>query len=95
MHKPSGGNRWILTLRKLERVPYSHGKLRARWWTEEFDAVVVAAGSYDAAWVPNIPNLNVSANAHPTRIYHSREYRIPAQYAGKASDSPHSRIVFG
>lgn len=36
------GDKWTLSLRKLERV---HDRIRVSWWTEEFDAVVVSTVS--------------------------------------------------
>lgn len=69
-------------------VPYSGGKLRADWWTEEFDAVVVATHSEsDSPWVPPIPGLPDWANAYPEAITHVRNYRRPEPYLGKVSTS--------
>ena len=80
---------WTLTLRKLERLPYSDGKVRTHWWREDFDAVVVASGRFDSPSVPNIVGLDQWAKAFPERIYHSREYRKPEELAGKVqSDIP-------
>lgn len=86
IHKVQHTNKWILTLRKLEPIPYSGGKLRAEWWEEEFDAVVVGTNSEsDSPWVPspNIPGLAEWANAFPDEIYHVREYRTPENMMGK------------
>lgn len=67
------------------RVPFSNGDIRADWWTEEVDAVVVATGSHEEPWVPNIPNLDKCAKVFPEQIYHSREYRTPSGLEGKVS----------
>lgn len=58
--------------------------LQVEWWTEEFDAVVVATRSEsDAPWVPPIPGLKEWAEALPSQIYHSRRYRRPEIFKGK------------
>ena len=90
-HKDTKTNKWTLTLRKL--VPLSavsqHSnnipKLRAEYWNEEFDAVVVATSALEAPWVPSpdITSLDECAKVFPERIYHSREYRKPEKYTGK------------
>ena len=86
VHKHVGSNKWTLTLRRLVEIPYFSGKLRADWWTEKFDAVVVATNSEsDSPWVPPIPRLVDWANAYPEAIYHVRNYRRPESFLGKAS----------
>lgn len=72
-------------MRKMAAIPHSNGKVRADWWTEEFDAVVVATGENDAAWIPDIPGVDVAARAFPERLIHSREYRTPSPFEGKVS----------
>ncbi|KAF8589228.1 FAD/NAD(P)-binding domain-containing protein [Ramaria rubella] len=77
--------KWQLTLRKLTRFVSDVNGLpgiRADWWTEEFDAVVVAAGQYDAPHVPEIKGLPEIAQ-NSTQIYHSRNYRRPQDLSGK------------
>ncbi|KAI5476181.1 hypothetical protein MNV49_000342 [Pseudohyphozyma bogoriensis] len=79
------GDKWTLSLRKLERV--SHDKIRASWWTEDFDAVVVATGNYDSPHVPEIKGLKAwsevvrSDGSHP--VWHSQAYRRPEPFKGK------------
>jgi len=70
-------------LRKLEKLPYSGGKIRAEWWTEQFDAVVVATFQFDSTHVPRIENLDSWARAFPDQVYHSRDYREPERLRGK------------
>ena len=59
------------------------------WWTEDFDAIVVAAGSYHTPHVPEIDGLvewsRVRAVDDPSRwsVHHGRTYRRPERYAGK------------
>lgn len=88
VEKPSGSERWTLTLRKMEVVPYNQSKIRVDWWTEEFDAVVVATLSEsDSPWVPPIPGLKEWAETHPSRIFHGGEYRKPEAMRGKVRES--------
>ena len=64
----------------------SKTKVQVDWWTETFDAVVVAQnGKTDAPFVPSIPGLDQWAHAFPDQIVHSREYRRPEHVAGKVS----------
>lgn len=74
-------NTWTLTMRKMEIV----GKqLKVIWWTEEFDAVVVAAVSAsDSPWVPKIPGLKRVAENHRGKVQHSRQYRRPDSLVGQ------------
>lgn len=79
LHKAAGNDVWTAYLRRLSW----HGpRLRAEWWAEEFDAVVVTVG-YDSSHVPNIPGLASWAQRFPDQVYHSREYRVPEKLGGK------------
>ncbi|KAJ7042249.1 FAD/NAD-P-binding domain-containing protein [Mycena alexandri] len=77
---------WTLTLRQLQWLPESK-RLKAEYWTETFDAVVVATGHYTTAHIPDIKGIgNWSAameDGHHS-VYHSN-YRHPERYSGKAS----------
>lgn len=81
--KSSNGTIWLLTLRKLERLPNT-SQLRIDWWQEEFDAVVVATGDLDSAHVPNITGIAPWGERYPDQIYHSQRYRRPEHLIGKA-----------
>jgi hypothetical protein len=93
LQKLPGAKKWVLTLRKFEILPHSGGEIRAEWWTETFDAVVVSTGRYDAPWVPDIPGLSDWARAYPGEVYHSRNYRSPKDHRGKVDNvqRPHMR----
>ncbi|KAJ7862931.1 FAD/NAD-P-binding domain-containing protein [Mycena olivaceomarginata] len=67
MEKNMEAHTWVLTLRRLERLHESH-RILAEWWTETFDAVVLATGPYTAPHVPDIDGI---------------VYRHPERYAGK------------
>ncbi|CAK5275844.1 unnamed protein product [Mycena citricolor] len=73
---------WTLTLKKLTTL----GPLLSReeWWTEDFDAVVVATGTFNAPHIPNIPGLAEWKIRFPQTISHSREYRSPEKFANSS-----------
>ncbi|KAF7368661.1 Dimethylaniline monooxygenase [Mycena venus] len=76
---------WTLTLRRLQWLPESH-RLKADWWTEEFDAVVVATGHYTTAYIPRIKGIGNWSMAKENGEYnmiHSQSFRHPERYAGK------------
>ncbi|KAF9502620.1 hypothetical protein BS47DRAFT_1177804, partial [Hydnum rufescens UP504] len=83
LRKSPDGKTWRLHLRKLEQLPYSSGRIRAEWWTEDFDAVVVSAARFDAPHIPRIEGLAAWARAFPRQIYHSFQYREPEALRGK------------
>ncbi|KAJ7318218.1 hypothetical protein DFH08DRAFT_790119 [Mycena albidolilacea] len=72
---------WTLTLKRLEQVAPKLTK--ATWWTEDFDAIVVATGRYNAPNIPAIPGLADWAKKFPQSISHSREYRRPQPFTDK------------
>ncbi|KAJ7637063.1 FAD/NAD-P-binding domain-containing protein [Roridomyces roridus] len=76
---------WRLTLRKLGRLPETN-QIKAQWWTEDFDAVVVATGPYAAPHVPEIDGIRdwsrVTLDGKHS-IYHSQHYRRPERYLNK------------
>ncbi|KAF5371257.1 hypothetical protein D9758_004238 [Tetrapyrgos nigripes] len=87
LSKASDGSVWQLTVRNLKRLEESN-RIRATWWTEEFDAVVVASGPYDSPHVPEIEGVlqwSQSKAPNPAKhcVYHSRVYRNPERYTGK------------
>ncbi|KAJ7474908.1 FAD/NAD-P-binding domain-containing protein [Mycena latifolia] len=76
---------WTLTLRRLERLRESN-RIKAEFWTEGFDAVVVATGSYTTPHVPAIEGIGNWSNAVQDGRYpmqHSQSYRHPERYSGK------------
>lgn len=83
VHKsPSTLGKWILTLRRL--IPLHDGSLKVTWWTEAFDAIVVAAsGIGDTTYVPPIPGLEGWATGFPDQLFHARDYRRPEQFSNK------------
>ncbi|KAJ7449225.1 hypothetical protein FB451DRAFT_1287859 [Mycena latifolia] len=69
---------WTLTLKRLERT--GTGSSKATWWTEDFDAIVVATGRYNAPNIPSISGLKDWALRFPQSIIHSRQYRHPQPF---------------
>ncbi|KAF7323843.1 Dimethylaniline monooxygenase [Mycena kentingensis (nom. inval.)] len=79
---------WRLTLRKLEKVGEGKGRrVKATWWTEDFDAVVIATGPYVAPHVPEIEGIvdwsHIKGEGGRWSIWHSQAYRRPERLAGK------------
>ncbi|KAF8310291.1 FAD/NAD(P)-binding domain-containing protein [Clavulina sp. PMI_390] len=93
VHKTPSTGKWTLTLRKLEQLRYNRttgeplgpgGEVREEWWTEDFDAIVDAAGPFDGPFVPtSIEGLHDWMEDYPHCIWHSRNYRRPDQFQGK------------
>ncbi|OCF32310.1 dimethylaniline monooxygenase [Kwoniella heveanensis BCC8398] len=75
------GHKWVLNLRKV--VDEGEGKAREEQWSEEFDAVVVATGHYNAPYIPAIEGADTWAAAWPSKVIHSQGYRVPEPYKGK------------
>ncbi len=78
VQKDNKTGKWILTLRQ----PLENGK-DDRWWTESFDAVVVAAGHYTVPFIPLIPGLAEMHHNFPGSIEHSKAWRDPEKYRNK------------
>ncbi|KAL4926884.1 uncharacterized protein BDV17DRAFT_268144 [Aspergillus undulatus] len=76
--KDTRTNTWVLTLRRAGK----EGKLDY-WWTETFDALVVASGHYHVPYVPPIPGLKEFAQRYPRSVEHAKQYRGPKKYQGK------------
>ncbi|KAJ6551719.1 hypothetical protein B0H19DRAFT_1158674 [Mycena capillaripes] len=72
---------WRLTLKRLERDGVDSAK--ATWWTEDFDAIVVATGRYNAPNIPRISGLEDWAQKFPESIIHSRQYRRPQPFTNE------------
>ncbi|KAJ7617387.1 FAD/NAD-P-binding domain-containing protein [Roridomyces roridus] len=76
---------WTLTLRRLEWLRESD-RIREDFWTEDFDAVVVAVGHFSTPSVPAIPGINNWSTAMKNgqySVYHAQAFRHPERYAGR------------
>ena len=71
---------WQIQLRKSEKVDYPP-RIKSTWWKEDFDAVVVASGGYDAPHVPSIPGLKewseIKDDQGRHKVWHGQSYRHP------------------
>lgn len=85
LEKLESTHTWKLTLRSLERLSETN-RIKTQWWTEEFDAVVIATGPYVSPHVPNIKGLvdwSQVKDAGRFSVYHSQSYRRPERYENK------------
>ncbi|KAJ5922272.1 hypothetical protein N7516_009975 [Penicillium verrucosum] len=72
--------KWVLTYRRTEVLD---GAKSDYWWSEEYDAVVVASGHYAVPFIPMIPGLKEFAARYPGSVEHTKHYRGPRKYQGK------------
>ncbi|KAG6839321.1 hypothetical protein C0991_003694, partial [Blastosporella zonata] len=72
---------WTLTLKKVVHTGSQTSK--GIWTTDNFDAVVIASGRYNAPNVPNISGLAAWADQFPGKWVHLRQYRRPESFANK------------
>ncbi|OKO97262.1 Thiol-specific monooxygenase [Penicillium subrubescens] len=78
--KDSTSQKWSLTLRRTE---IHNGSPSDYWWTESFNAVVVASGHYAVPYIPAIPGLEEFAARYPGSVEHTKHYRGPQKYQDK------------
>jgi cation diffusion facilitator CzcD-associated flavoprotein CzcO len=63
-------------------------RLKADWWTEEFNAVVAATGHYKNTFVPQIKGIGNWSKAMENvqhSMVRSQAFRHPERYVGKGS----------
>ncbi|RAL12335.1 monooxygenase [Aspergillus homomorphus CBS 101889] len=71
-------DKWVLTLRRAGKPGgYDY------WWSEVFDALVVASGHFAVPYVPAIPGLKEFVEKYPEHVLHTKQYRGPERYRGK------------
>ena len=83
--KDPNSQKWVLTFRRTEAVD---GVKSDYWWSEEYDAVVVASGHYAVPFIPAIPGLKEFAARYPGSVQHTKHYRGPEKYRGKVNEFP-------
>ncbi|KAK3317088.1 hypothetical protein B0H66DRAFT_478961 [Apodospora peruviana] len=71
------GAEWKVTLRKEGKESTDY------WWTEWFDAVVVASGHYWVPYIPAIDGLAEFEKARPGSVIHSKHFRGRNAFRGK------------
>ncbi|KAF8863361.1 flavin dependent monooxygenase-like protein [Acephala macrosclerotiorum] len=78
VHKDQESGKWIIALRK----PLENG-LEDHWWSESFDAVVVASGHYTVPFIPYTPGLTELMENFSGSVEHSKAWRGTEKYRGK------------
>ncbi|KAL3417859.1 dimethylaniline monooxygenase (n-oxide forming) [Phlyctema vagabunda] len=78
--KDAATQKWIVVLR---RPVQGKEEEEDEWWTESFDAIVVAAGHYTVPYIPSTPGLAEFLKAYPGSVEHSKSWRSVSKYAGK------------
>lgn len=69
---------WVLVLRRAgQSGGYDY------WWSETFDALVVASGHFSVPYVPAIEGLKEFTARYPDRVEHTKQYRGPEKFRGK------------
>ncbi|ORY26025.1 hypothetical protein BCR39DRAFT_470728 [Naematelia encephala] len=71
---------WTLLLREYVKTQDAYEET---YWTEDFDAVVIASGRFNVPHIPAIPGLTEWQSRFPDNIQHSREYRDAETIKGK------------
>lgn len=76
--KKPGSSKWTLYLRKEVAE-----KDQDYWWSEEFDAVVVASGHYTVPYIPYIEGLAEFAKRYRGSVEHTKAWRGADKYRHK------------
>jgi cation diffusion facilitator CzcD-associated flavoprotein CzcO len=82
VRKHTETGKWHITLRQSE-VRFK-GSGHDYWWTETFDAVVVATGHYSVPYIPRIPGIEEWYKRWPERLQHSKQFRSRDAYVDKS-----------
>ncbi|KAJ6157810.1 hypothetical protein N7470_005402 [Penicillium chermesinum] len=72
--------KWDVVLRRRE---LHDGAPSDYWWSETFDAIMVASGHYAVPYIPAIKGLKELAMRNPGSVEHTKHYRGPEKYRGK------------
>lgn len=80
-----GGQEWVVTLRKGGGGGGGGDGGVDHWWTERFDAVVVASGHFSVPWVPAVEGLEELERGRPGSVLHSKMYRGRDAFRDKVS----------
>ncbi len=76
--KVTAAGPWRLTLRRS-----GAGNEGDYWWSEDFDAVIVANGHFTVPFIPEVEGLAAFSAKYPGSVEHSKGYRGPTKYRGK------------
>lgn len=72
------GEEWKVTLKRADGE-------NDFWWTESFDAVIIASGHFNVPYVPKIEGLEDFERQRPGSVVHSKMFRGRDAYRGKVS----------
>ncbi|KAL4909346.1 hypothetical protein BDW74DRAFT_174547 [Aspergillus multicolor] len=75
------GNKWRVTARQTGH--FQRNRPAEYWWTEDFDAVVVASGHYNVPLIPEIEGLDGAFKEFPGNFEHSKSFRSANDYVDK------------
>ncbi|KAG0690626.1 hypothetical protein C6P40_002125 [Pichia californica] len=64
------GNKWIIVVVQFDRI-----KGIEKWYSEEFDAVLLAVGRFNVPFIPTIENMLEFNKNHPDVISHAKSFR--------------------
>ena len=78
IYKGAETGKWILTLRQ----PNENGQ-EDYWWSESFDAAIVAAGHYSVPFIPYTAGLTELSQDFPGSVEHSNVWCKPEKYRGR------------
>lgn len=78
-HVEKTGDEWKVVLRR-------EGQKQDYWWSETFDAVVVASGHYWVPYIPAVEGLEQFEKTRPGSVVHSKHFR--------GRDSFHDKVSF-
>jgi cation diffusion facilitator CzcD-associated flavoprotein CzcO len=67
--------KWRITVR--EKLRFS---IIEKWYTEEFDAIVIANGHCNVPFIPEIENISEFVSKYPDIIKHSKSFRDVTNY---------------
>ncbi|CAK9439180.1 uncharacterized protein LODBEIA_P34040 [Lodderomyces beijingensis] len=74
--------KWVVSVRESHNDEHS-GHHEDRWYSEEFDAVVVANGHYTVPYIPHIPGLAEYNVNFPDRLIHAKSFRTTDEFKNK------------
>lgn len=78
IQKTNDGSKWKLTVKQ-----YCFDNKTAKWYTEDFDAVVISTGHYSIPYLPKIKGLCTWSAERKSSILHSKSFRDPALFKNK------------
>lgn len=78
IRKTNDGSKWKLTVKQ-----YCFTSKTAKWYTEDFDAVIISTGHYPIPYLPKIKGLSTWNAERRSSIVHSKFFRDPALFKNK------------